>query len=84
MEILRHIGESVSVTSYNDDTMELTVILEQKLLTEDESHTFTVQVRECYFLIPAGVAAALAGASDKTEHFLAHIWGQYHSRYFYI
>ncbi len=84
MKKLKQIGESVSATSYNDGTKELTVILEQKFLTEDESHTFTVDVRERYFDVPADAAAALAGAPDKTEHLAEHIREHFSSRYFYI
>ena len=84
MKKLKQIGESVSATSYNEGTKELTVILEQKFLTEDEAHTFTVDVRERYFDVPMDAAAALSAASDKTQHLLTHIREQYSSRYFYI
>lgn len=84
MRKLKQIGESVSATSYNEGTKELTVILEQKFLTEDESHTFTIDVRERYFDVPADAAAALDRASDKTQHLIEHIREHFNSRYFYI
>ncbi len=84
MKKLKQIGESVSATSYNEGTKELTVILEQKFLTEDESHTFTTDVRERYFDVPPDAAAALAQAADKTQHLTEHIRELYNSRYFYI